>query len=375
MSALDRLGVVATSRKENEHRLPIHPRHLAEVPEAERRRLILERGYGEAFGIADDELAPQVGGMAERGEILAGCDGVLLPKPLPADLAEMQRGALLWGWPHCVQERDVTDVAVERGLTLLAFESMFTWRGGLRDLHSFYRNNEMAGYCGVLHALGLHALDGLYGRPLSAVILSFGSVSRGAIYALRSRGVSNVLVLTQRPTVAVRDRIPGCVYRQMVRGEGDVAVAVGRDGSRRPMVEVLAGADVVVNGILQDTDRPLMFLEPGDEGLLKAGSLIVDVSVDRGMGFPFARHTSFTQPLFAAGAATYYGVDHTPSYLWKSATWEVSRVVLAHLTDVLAGPDAWEGNETQQGNETLRRAVEIRDGEILNPKIKSFQGR
>ena len=66
MSALETLGVVATSRKENERRLPIHPRHLAEVPEADRRRLILERGYGEPFAVPDRELAPQVGGMAER---------------------------------------------------------------------------------------------------------------------------------------------------------------------------------------------------------------------------------------------------------------------------------------------------------------------
>lgn len=369
MSALDTLGVVATSRKENERRLPIHPRHLPDVSEAARRKLILERGYGEPFGFGDDRIEPLVGGMAERRELLADCDGVLLPKPLPRDLAEMRRGALHWGWPHAVQQREITDRAIERGLTLLAFEGMFTWRGDVRELHSFYRNNEMAGYCGVLHALGIHALDGLYGRRLSAVVLSFGSVSRGAIYALLGRGVRDVLVLTQRPTVAVRDRIPGCVYRQMRRGGNDLAVAVGRDGSERPMAEVLAGADLVVNGILQDTDRPLAFLRPGEEEHLAEGSLIVDISADEGMGFPFARPTSFREPVFPAGPATYYAVDHTPSYLWKSATWEVSRVVLAHLEDVLAGPEAWEGNET------LRRAVEIREGEIANPKISSFQGR
>ena len=369
MSAIDSLGVVGTSRKENERRLPIHPRHFAEIPAELRRRLVLERGYGEPFGFGDEEIEPLVGGMAGRGELLAGCDAVLLPKPMPEDLAEMRRGAILWGWPHCVQQREITDLAVERALTLLAFESMFTWRGGVRELHSFYRNNEMAGYAGVLHALGLHAMDGLYGRRLSAVVLSFGSVSRGAIYALKGRGVGDVTVFTQRPTVAVRDRLPGCVYRRMSRGAGDVAVAVGRDGAERPLVEVLAGADLVVNGILQDTDRPLMFMEEGEEARLREGSLIVDVSADLGMGFPFARPTSFEEPVFPAGPATYYAVDHTPSFLWKSATWEISRVVLAHLEDVLAGPEAWEGDET------LRRAVEIRGGEILNPKITRFQDR
>jgi hypothetical protein len=36
---------------------------------------------------------------------------------------------------------------------------------------------------------------------------------------------------------------------------------------------------------------------------------------------------------------------------------------------VLAGPDAWALNET------VRRAIEIRDGVIQNPRILSFQRR
>ncbi|MGD2114159.1 MAG: N(5)-(carboxyethyl)ornithine synthase [Acidobacteriota bacterium] len=368
MSALDTLGVVGSSRTENERRLPIHPHHLTEIPEADRRRLIFERGYGAPFGVEDAALERLAGGLAERRELLTGCDGVLLPKPRPEDLAELRRGAVLWGWPHCVQHREITDLAIERELTLLAFEAMFVWRGEVRELHSFYRNNEMAGYCGVLHALGLHGQAGLYGRPLAAVVLSFGSVSRGAVYALRGRGITDVTVYTQRPPVTVHDRIPGCRYRRMVRRD-DHAAAVAADGSLRPLVEVFAEADLVVNGILQDTDRPLMFMAPGDEERLRRGSLIVDVSSDLGMGFPFARPTTFETPTFPVAGATYYAVDHTPSYLWKSATWEVSRVVVAYLGRVLGGPERWREDET------LHRAVEILRGKIVNPKISRFQGR
>ena len=35
----------------------------------------------------------------------------------------------------------------------------------------------------------------------------------------------------------------------------------------------------------------------------------------------------------------------------------------------MAGPAAWDANET------IRRAIEIRDGVIQNPRILSFQGR
>ena len=85
--------------------------------------------------------------------------------------------------------REITDIAVERKQTLLAFESMHSWTtGAVRDVHLFYRNNEMAGYCAVQHAFGLYGIDGHYGPPRSAVVLSLGSVSRGAICALLGRG-------------------------------------------------------------------------------------------------------------------------------------------------------------------------------------------
>ncbi|MCL7927223.1 MAG: alanine dehydrogenase, partial [marine benthic group bacterium] len=139
------------------------------------------------------------------------------------------------------------------------------------------------------------------------------------------------------------------------------------DGTRREMVEAFADADVIVNGILQDTDDPILFMKPDEEDRLRAGSLIVDVSCDLGMGFPFARPTSFADPTFGVGPALYYGVDHTPSWLWRSASWEISDVVVAWLGRVLSGPEAWDEDET------LRRAIEVRDGEICNPKILSYR--
>jgi len=87
------------------------------------------------------------------------------------------------------------------------------------------------------------------------------------------------------------------------------------------------------------------------------------------MGFSFARPTSFEEPTFQVGSLTYYAVDHTPSYLWQSASWELTRVVLPFLEAVMSGPEAWKKSET------IRRAIEIWDGVVQNPKILSFQGR
>ena len=364
------LGVIARSRKENEFRLPIHPDHFDLIPAESRAAIRFEHGYGEPFGISDAELEQRFAGTTERSELLALSDVVLLPKPLPEDLQALREGGVLWGWPHCVQQHEMTQLAIDRKLTLIAWEAMFSWNHGVREMHVFDRNNEMAGYCGVIHALGLTGKDGLYGAPAKASVISHGSVSRGAIHALSRRGFRDIGVYTQREPVAVHDKIPGCRYGRMVRDKtGERLDVVEENGSRAPLIDVLGTADVIVNGILQDTDRPLMFLGDGEESRLKPGALIVDVSCDLEMGFPFARPTSFEAPTVAVGHVTYYAVDHTPSYLWRSASWEISRVVVLFVNSVLSGPAAWDGNET------LRRAIEIRDGVVCNEAILSFQNR
>lgn len=363
------LGVLHQSRKENEQRLALHPELLNRVPGVLRPKLRFEKGYGEIFGIADDRLGEGFGPTGSREELLSECDAILLPKPVPADLRQMREGAVLWGWPHCVQNPEITQIAIDRKLTLIAWEAMFAWRDGVQGLHVFDRNNEMAGYCGVIHALGEVGMDGLYGEASTAIVLSHGSVSRGAISALLGRGY-NITVYTQRPPWTVHDKMIGCRYCQMVQGEGDEAASVvEEDGTKRPLKDALAQADVIVNGILQDTDHPLMFIERGHHTALKSGALIIDISCDDGMGFCFARPTSFDDPTFQVGALTYYAVDHTPSYLWQSASWELTRVVLPFLETVVGGPKAWDQNET------ILKSIEIWDGVVQNKKIFSFQNR
>jgi hypothetical protein len=48
------LGVVARSSKENERRLPLHPRHLHRIPDDLRESVYLERGYGDRYGMSDE---------------------------------------------------------------------------------------------------------------------------------------------------------------------------------------------------------------------------------------------------------------------------------------------------------------------------------
>jgi alanine dehydrogenase len=370
-----KLGVIGKTGKENERRVPIHPHHIDRIDADLRADIYFERGYGADFGVSDAELAALAGGVRSRDELIADCDVILLIKPEASDLADLRVGQVLWGWPHCVQDRELTQQAIDRRQTLIAFEAMNWWGDdGSFKLHVFHKNNEMAGYCSVLHALELIGSTGMYGRRLKAAVIGFGATARGAVTALSAHGIHDVDIFTNRGVTEVASPIHSADIVQFEHdydpaGGSSMSFALTPEG-RMPLTPYLAEHDIVVNCVLQDTNAPLTFLDEAGLASFRPGSLIIDVSCDEAMGFSWAKPTSFEHPTFVVGDnITYYAVDHSPSYLWDSASWEISEAVLSYLPTVLAGRAAWEADQT------VSRAVEILDGTVRNADILSFQHR
>jgi alanine dehydrogenase len=366
------IGVIGTSKKKDERRVPIHPDHLLRLPEHIRHQMIFEEGYGSPFGIIDSDIAAKVGGLATRIELLANTDVVIIAKPVLEDLQELREGGTLWGYPHCAQQHAITQMAIDRKQTLIAFEDMFIWGPkGEIGRHSFYKNNEMAGYCAVIHALQLKGIDGHYGNQRKVIIFSFGAVSRGAIYALKAHGFRDITICIQRPDHEVREEILDCHYIRITEGgEGKARmVTTEHDGTERPLYDLIGESDIIINGTFQEPNNPTHFVTEEEKACLKPGSLIIDVSCDEGMGFYFAKPTTFENPMFKVDMVDYYAVDHTPSYLWESASRAISAALIVYLPTVMAGRSSW------QKNETIRKAINIDAGVIQNAAILTFQNR
>ncbi len=366
------LGVIGTSGKENEKRIPIHPDHLSRLPENIRKKLIFEKGYGAALGISDDFFVSQAGGVASRHELLTEIGSVIIAKPVLADLQEIREGGFIWGYPHCAQQGDITQTAIDRKLTLIAFEDMFIWSPtGQVGRHTFYKNNEMAGYCAVIHALQLRGIDGHYGNQRKVIIFSFGAVSRGAVYALKAHGFRDITICIQRPDHEVREEILDVHYVRIREGRDGEArmVTIEHDGAVRPLSHLIGESEIIINGIYQDTDNPINFVTEDEKDALKPGSLIIDVSCDEGMGFYFARPTTFKNPMLKIGNIDYYAVDHTPSYLWESASRSISAALIVYLKTILGGRKSW------MKDTTIRKAINIEDGVIKKESVLTFQNR
>ena len=86
--SLLRLGVMATSRKPDEKRLPLHPSHLERIDADLRANLMLERGYGERFGLGhviEHLVSPAVATREASGQF-EHCCRVIVNAPVRVEL-------------------------------------------------------------------------------------------------------------------------------------------------------------------------------------------------------------------------------------------------------------------------------------------------
>lgn len=354
-----KIGIISTSNKENEKRYPLHLEHIDKLTEVELESIYFETNYPE---INYSKNISHIKFLT-RDEIFIFCDLVILPKPTKEDYHYFRNGQIFWGWPHAVQDFDFTQNAIEKKLTIIAWENMYKWNGQTKLEHVFLRNNELAGFASVVHCHSLLGItSGIYGKELSAAVIGYGSTGRGAVNALKSLGSANITVFTRRDRSQISDVIPNVKFDRYEINEDSIS------SNGVPFSEKLSNYDLIINCVLQDPVKPAMFIRKKDLDNFHKRTIIIDVSCDKGMGFEFAVPTSFEKPIIYYNNITYYAVDHTPAYYYNAASYEISSALFPFLKYIINTGD-------YLNNHTLEKACDIINGNIINQKIIKFQKR
>lgn len=350
-----KIGVLWSSHKENEKRYPLVRKHIIQLKPEELEQLYFEEGYPNL------EFSDQAFNFLPRQDVFEKCDLVILPKPDRQDYPYLKENQILWGWPHTVQGVEIANIAIEKKLTLIAWENMYVWSNNSKKEHIFCRNNELAGYAAVNHFMELVGITpGVYGENIKIAVIGYGSTARGAINALIGLGGTNITVYSKRNRFQISDAIKNINYQTYEVVDGRVLI------NNEPAHKTLINYDLIVNCVLQNPNNPLFFLKECE--IDNGKKMIIDISCDKGMGFDFAKPTTFDMPLIDTTKYIYYAVDHTPSYFWNSASYEISGALFPFLKYVLA-------NQTYLGNTVLEKAVDIQNGVIINSAIIAFQKR
>ena len=311
------------SHKENERRRALVPNDIQYIKHPE--MIFIETGYGDVLGFTDEDYIKRGVKVGTCSEILSK-DIICDPKIGDAEYLEQLNGQTIFGWVHAVQNRDITDKIIAHRLTSYAWEDMYE-----EGRHSFWRNNEIAGEAAVFHAYMCH---GIFPYHTKAAVLGRGNIARGAIKTLNFMGAE----------VVQYDRKQEALFRKE-----------------------LDRYDVVVNGILWDTSRKDHIIYREDLKRMKHNALIIDISCDRNGGVETSVPTTIEQPIYVVDGVTHYVVDHTPTLFWKTASESLSAEFVKYADAFI--------EDSANDNPVLNGCHNFEKGEILDDRIRKFQGR
>lgn len=134
----------------------------------------------------------------------------------------------------------------------------------------------------------------------------------------------------------------------------------------KTLSEALRTADVVIGAIHSKEGRTPCFISEEMIAQMKAGSLIIDVSIDQGGCFETSHVTDHNNPVFIKHGVTHYCVPNIPSKVPHTASIALSNVLLPILLDIGDRGGLTELLKTDMG---VRQGVYMYNGTVTNKFI------
>ncbi len=331
-------------------------------------RVFVETRAGEKSGFKDSDY------QKAGAEVLGSADQVYaraemiqkVKEPQEAEFHRLGREQVLFCYLHLASPENckLVKTLVEKGITAVGFETLET--GGALPLlapmseiagslsaayASFFKNNPEAQWnLSSLERVAAQFPD-LYqtGSPGRAVIWGGGTAGQAAL--------RTVLRLGGKPAVIEKNPERREILKTWTPDVFDPA-EVPEDKLRE--------ADVFIGSVHVRGARAFQVLTPEKlaDYSREVKKILMDISIDQGGNFPDSRPTTYERPVYRDTAGNLrFCVPNIPSLGGQAASEMLSRAALPYTLEFL------QGIKAAFKNPDLKRAVNVRGGEILIPEV------
>lgn len=349
---------VPTETTRDEHRVALTPAGADQLVRAG-HRVLLQTGAGTGAGFTDSDYSA-VG--AELGDVADAWGGDMVLKvkePQPQEFAFLHDDLTLFTYLHLAANPGVADALCRSGATAVAYETVRDAQGRLPLLAPM---SEVAGRLAIqAGARYLEAprggrgvlLGGVAGvDPGHVVVLGAGMV--GANAASVAAGMHAHVSLLDTDLFRLRSL------------EGTLAGHITLLHCTRLAVEhLLPSADLVVGAVLLPGGRTPHLVTQEALGLMRPGSVIVDVAVDQGGCIETSHPTTHSDPVFTVDGVIHYCVANMPGAVPVTSTRALCNATLPYV-DLIANRGLDGAIAAQPG---LAEGVNVRAGRIVNPAV------
>ena len=281
---------------------------------------------------------------------------VKVKEPQASELALLRDDHILFSYLHLAAAPGLTGELVKIGLTAVAFETVAEGR----KLPLLAPMSDIAGRIAI--QVGTHLLHQpqggrgilLGGGGLAntekgqVVILGGGIAGTGATHVASALG-ANVLVFEpnidkQEQLMAINENITAC-------SPSDEAID-----------RAVKNADLLIGAVLIPGAKAPHLVSAEQVKSMKAGSVVIDISVDQGGCIETTRPTTYENPTFIWEGVIHFGVTNMPGAVPRTATQALSEALLPYVLEICESD--W------QANEALASGINVQNGQIILPTLR-----
>src|SRR5215469_5652417 len=315
--------------KNHEYRVAITPAGVRELA-SHGHEVYVEKDAGTGSSFEDDAyVAAGATIIPDPDDVWGTADMILKVKePIAEEYDRMRPGLVLFTYLHLAADKACTQALLETGVTSIAYETVQFADGSLPLLAPM---SEVAGrlapQVGAYHLMrsgcGYGALlGGVPGTHASKVVVIGAGVSGSHATQIAVGMGAQVTVLDKS---VARLRQLDAHYAGRVQTVASNAYEVER---------AVLDADLVIGAVLVAGAKAPKVVSNDLVSRMKAGSVLVDISIDQGGCFEDSRPTTHADPVFRVRNSVFYCVANMPGAVPHTSTYALTNVTLPYVMEI-----------------------------------------
>lgn len=323
--------------KDNENRVGLTPSGARELMESG-HTVVVQKGAGVGAGFSDDEYAEAGATLVTTPEeVVQKIDMLVkIKEPLSSeyDLLALMKGKTLFTYLHLSGvDKNLTLTLLKHEITGIAYETVEDEAG---DLPLLQPMSEIAGVLAVQY--GAEYLQKKYGgrgvtlgaiedADLShTVIVGAGVV--GAHSARTAIGMGGRVTVLNR-SMGRMDGMKKMFEREI--GKGFLKHTKFLESTYANLRSAVQDADLLIGAVLVHGAKAPQVVTEEMVGLMRSGSVIVDVSVDQGGCVWGTKPTTHSDPIYEVDGKIYCCVANMPGQVARQATQALTSATLPYV--------------------------------------------
>ncbi|MBN1545428.1 MAG: alanine dehydrogenase [Syntrophaceae bacterium] len=314
--------------KEGENRIALTPAG-AKTLKIDGHTVLVETDGGLGSGLTNEEYLREGAKLVSASEIYRRAELIVKVKePLEEEWNFYREGQMLFTYLHLASSEHLTRAIVSRKITGIAYETVQTAEGRLPLLTPM---SEVAGRMSIQMAMRFLEKDyggrgvllsGVPGVPPAEVVIIGGGVAglNAAKIACGQGAHVTLLDIDHERLKYIDDILHGnviTVYSNPYTIEKSTAYA-----------------DVLIGAVLIAGARAPVIISENMVAKMKAGSVIIDISVDQGGAVETTHPTTHADPIYTVHNVIHCGIPNIPASVPRTSTFALTNATMPYIRTI-----------------------------------------